>query len=141
MKLSSSLFKRATAAEIFLNNMEKFKKQNHIKAKKDKRDIIKVNNQAKVPKSNIQQLISENSDINNNERRRKSVEVLMTDLSSLANKHTTLEKKATVISSFKNLNVNSKGSKKSKESNQMGDLNRSDEMDRSFKSEYCILID
>lgn len=135
MKLSSSLFKRATAAEIFLNNMEKLKKQNHIKAKKDKRDIIKVNNQAKVPKSNIQQLISENSDINNNERRRKSVEVLMTDLSSLANKHTTLEKKATVISSFKNLNVKSKGSKKSKESNQMGDLNRSDEMDRSFKSE------
>lgn len=135
MKLSSSLFKRATAAEIFLNNMEKLKKQNHIKANKDKRDIIKVNNQAKVPKSNFQQLISENSDINNNERRRKSVEVLMTDLSSLANKHTTLEKKATVISSFKNLNVKSKGSKKSKESNQMGDLNRSDEMDRSFKSE------
>jgi hypothetical protein len=82
IKLSSSLFKKATAAEIFLTNMEKDRRLRQLKQKDTgPNDFIKVDHKAKVSlKNNLQNLISEPStNLSANHKRRKSIEVLMTE--------------------------------------------------------------
>lgn len=94
VKVSSSLFKTATAAEIFLTNMEKQKKKtNSIRKKDNINEILKVgdssqNLKAASKKSNdpmrrentIHNLMSEPSQVIQ-PKRRKSIEVLMADIS------------------------------------------------------------
>ena len=86
MKVSSSLFKKATAAEIFLNHMEKQKKNmNNFSKAKDSKNILKVTDDSRTEKTNIvHNLMSEPSSIPKMGGRRKSIEVLMTEKSVVA---------------------------------------------------------
>lgn len=82
IKLSSSLFKKATAAEIFLTNMDKDRKLRQLKQKETPvKDFIKIDHRVKVSlKNNVHNLISEPStNLSANQKRRKSIEVLMTE--------------------------------------------------------------
>lgn len=80
--MSSSLFKKATAAEIFLTNMDKDRRLRQLKQKETSaNDFIKVDHHAKVSlKHNLQHLMSEPStNLSASHKRRKSIEVLMTE--------------------------------------------------------------
>lgn len=82
ISLSSTLFKKATAAEIFMNRLEQKRKQQNKTAKKNVRNIIKIgeNNLENQKRENmIMNLISEPSSVQPVRGRRKSIEVLMKD--------------------------------------------------------------
>lgn len=85
MKVSSSLFKKATAAEIFMNHMEKQKKAlGTISNKQKEKNILKVTEESRAERSHIvQNLMSEPSTLPK-PGRRKSIEVLMADKSMTA---------------------------------------------------------
>lgn len=86
LKISSTLFKKATAAEIFLSRLEN-KKRVLNSRKKDQelrgRGMVKVSgdSQTRGPRENlVQNLMSEPSaNLANRSQRRKSIEVLMTE--------------------------------------------------------------
>lgn len=81
MKLSSSLFKKATAAEIFINNLEQKKKLNKITKKDNEKNIIKVGDgtltHSQRKENLVLNLMSEPSGYLPTKGRRKSIEVLM----------------------------------------------------------------
>lgn len=88
MKISSSLFKKASAAEIFLNKLSN-SKMKRAKPNQDNKNIIKVG--SSLPRNNVSSnmggspvLTTQNvgSDTNSHlkrDQRRKSIEVLMDD--------------------------------------------------------------
>ncbi len=91
IKVSSTLFKKATAAEIFMTNMEKQKSINSVRKKDKINDILKVGDSSQNLKvsskkesdpvrreNTIHNLMSETSQIIQ-PKRRKSIEVLMND--------------------------------------------------------------
>jgi hypothetical protein len=129
VKMSSSLFKKATAAEIFLTNMEKDRKLRHLKQKETgAKDFIKVDHKTKVSmKNNLQNLMSEPStNLSASHKRRKSIEVLMTEFpSQLSTSQTDLSR----------LRAGKNGTNPSKPVPQQVLEDHDEEADRSFQSE------
>lgn len=164
IKLSSTLFKKASAAEVFFNKLDWRKKRQKEKADKAKEaklnevesGFIKVNSSKKKPGPNkdkdniVHNLMSEQSAVII-PKRRKSVEVLMTEKSndkndenldwklSLENNSTALESKPKVPSKFlrapeqSNDNEPEKIFKTKTKTNDKKEGEK--EMDLSFKSE------
>ena len=129
VKMSSSLFKKATAAEIFLTNMEKDRKLRHLKQKETgEKDFIKVDHKTKVSmKNNLQNLMSEPStNLSASHKRRKSIEVLMTEFPSQ------LSTSQADLSRFR---AGKNGTNPSKPVPQQVLEDHDEEADRSFKSE------
>lgn len=86
LKISSTLFKKATAAEIFLSRLENKKRVLNSRKKEQElrgRGMVKVSgdSQTRGPRENfVQNLMSEPSaHMANRSQRRKSIEVLMTE--------------------------------------------------------------
>jgi hypothetical protein len=86
LKISSTLFKKATAAEIFLSRLENKRRVLNSRKKEHEmreRGMVKVcaDSQTRLPREHfVQNLMSEpTTNLGNRSSRRKSIEVLMTD--------------------------------------------------------------
>ena len=86
LKISSTLFKKATAAEIFLSRLENKRRVLSSRKKEQEmreRGMVKVcaDSQTRMPREHfVQNMMSEpTTNLGNKSSRRKSIEVLMTD--------------------------------------------------------------